>query len=97
MRFAGELWLVAEIAACGIGHRIWVIDQLEGGHAVLVDPRGAVRTNAKPGGAAEGDVLVGGVLDPAERLRRIEEIGAIRERLSQGDDRADFSLASGEP
>jgi hypothetical protein len=86
---------LAALCGCGAGRAVYVIDQIEDGRALLVDERGALfgaSLAELPDGVREGDVLVDGRRDEAERSRLQAEAQQLRERLSVGDDGTDLSL-----
>jgi hypothetical protein len=93
-----RILMVAALAAlygCGTGRAVYVIDQIEDGRAVLVDERGALvgaSLAELPEGSREGDVLVDGRRDDAERARLTAEAEQLRQRLSRNDDGTDLSL-----
>jgi hypothetical protein len=92
MRAAGAVALAA-CAACGTGH-VQAVDRVEGTKAVLVDAAGG-EERVDAAGLAEGDVLLNGEADPAQRARLAAEVAARRARLSARDDGADLWLDNG--
>lgn len=71
--------------------RVFVVDRVEGGHAVLVDDGGAtvtVATRALPAGAAEGIVLrvpVGPHGQPDWKAARVDQAETARRRAEAQD------------
>ena len=86
------------LCGCGTTRTLYVIDQIDEGRAVLIAEDGTLVTTAAadlPPGAQEGEVLVDGRRDDAERARLQAEIDELRSRLSQGDDGRDLTLGEG--
>lgn len=72
------------LAGCALDRSVLVIDRIEDDVAVVVDARGGLWTTpleALPEGVGEGDALVDGALDDAERAAREDEVRSLRHRL----------------